>query len=160
MVRQGAMGLAAMVSALTCACTSASTGGPPAIAAKPPLTGDAAGFTYQLSAKENAYACKKLTGIMQVRILQMRGQQAHARSSLASRGLHTVSQSVFGGNPAAIDPQQQYTQDHAMLEAYNRQLATKKCKKFDIAAELKAPANAKSTPTPKNTANSSQNKKP
>ena len=41
MVRQGAMGLAAMVSALTCACTSASTGGPPAIAAKPPLTGDA-----------------------------------------------------------------------------------------------------------------------
>ena len=44
MVRQGAMGLAAMVSALTCACTSASTGGPPAIAAKPPLTGDAAGY--------------------------------------------------------------------------------------------------------------------
>jgi len=160
MVRQGAIGLAAMVSALTCACTSASTGGPPAIVDKPPLTGDAAGFTYQLSEKENAYGCKRLTGVMQVRILQMRGEQAHAKASLASRGMQTVSQSVFGGNPAAIDPEQQYTQDHAMLEAYNRQLAAKNCKTFDIAAEMKAPANAKSTPTPKSTGNSSQNKKP
>jgi len=47
-----------------------------------------------------------------------------------------------------------------MLEAYNRQLAVKNCKTFDIAAELKADASARSTPTPKETENSTQNKKP
>jgi len=160
MVRQGAIGLAAMVSALVCACTSASTGGPPAIAGKPPLTDDAAGFTYQLSEKEKAYDCKRLTGIVQVRILQMRGEQAHAKTTLASRGMQSVSQSVFGGNAAVIDPEQRYTQDHAMLEAYNRQLAAKNCKTFDIAAELKAGTNATGTPTPQNTGNRLQNKKP
>jgi hypothetical protein len=97
---------------------------------------------------------------MQVRILQMGGEQVNANVSLASRGMQTVSQSVFGGTQADIDPEAQYTQDHAMLEAYNRQLAAKNCKTFDIAAELKAGANAKSTPTPKSTGNSSQNKKP
>ena len=160
MVRQGAIGLAAVVSALTCGCTSASTGSPPTLINNPPLTGDATGFTYQLSEDETKYDCKKQTGIMQVRILQMRGQEAAAKSSLASRGIHTVTQAIFGGTTVGNDPEEQYARDHAMLEAYNRQLATKKCKTFDIAAELKAPANAKSTPTPKNTANSSQNKKP
>lgn len=160
MVRQGAIGLAAMVSVLTCACTSASTGSPPAIVDKPPLTGDATGFTYQLSEKEKAYGCKRLTGVMQVRILQMRGDQARAKASLASRGMQSVSQSVFGGTLPATDPEEQYTQDHAMLEAYNRQLAAKNCKTFDIAAELKAPAKSKHTPAPKNTGNGSQNKKP
>jgi len=137
MVRQGVFGLAVILSALTCGCTSMSNGSTPAIMNKPPLT-----------------------GVMQVRILQMRGMEGHASSSLAARSLHNVSQSVFGAKARASDPEEQYTQDHAMLEAYNRQLAAKKCKTINISAELKADASANSTPTSKGTTNNSQNKKP
>ena len=35
-----------------------------------------------------------------------------------------------------MDPDGQYRKDRAMLEAYNHQLADKKCKTFDIDAEL------------------------
>jgi len=160
MVRQGVFGLAVILSALTCGCTSMSNGSTPAIMNKPPLTGDATGFTYELSDKEKKYSCKKLTGVMQVRILQMRGMEGHASSSLAARSLHNVSQSVFGAKARASDPEEQYTQDHAMLEAYNQQLAVKKCKTIDISAELRANASASSTPTSKGTTNNSQNKKP
>ena len=160
MVRQGAFGLAALVSTLTCACTSASNDSPPSLVDKPPLTGDATGFTYPLSEKEMTYDCKKLTGVIQVRILQMRGKDGRVKSSLASRGLRTVNQSVFGAPTGNISPEAQYTRDHAMLEAYNRQLAVLNCKTFDIATELKADVSAKRTPTPKETENSSQNKKP
>ncbi len=160
MVRQGALGLAAVVSALTCACTSASTGSPPAIIDKPPLTGDATGFTYQLSDYEKAYSCKKLTGIVQVRILQMRGRKGRAKSSLASRGIHAVSQSVIGGTAESMDHEEQYTRDHAMLDAYNRQLAAKNCKTFDITAELKARASARGVPTPKDAENTARYNKP
>jgi len=149
MVRQRTLGLAVVVSTLACACSSSSTESPPTIINKPPLTGDATGFTYQLSENEKEYSCRKLTGVMQVRILQMRGQEARARSSLASRGIRSVNQSVFGETAGGIDPEQQYTRDHAMLEAYNRQLAAKNCKTFDIAAELRADANARGVPTPK-----------
>jgi hypothetical protein len=160
MVRQGTFGFVAMVSIVTCACTSASNDSPPKLVDQPPLTGDATGFTYELSEKEMAYDCKKLTGIMQVRILQMRGKDGHANISLASRGVRTVNQSVFGASAGDISPEAQYTQDHAMLEAYNRQLAVKNCKTFDIAAELKADAIARRTPAPKETENSKQIKKP
>jgi hypothetical protein len=74
--------------------------------------------------------------------------------------LHSVSQTVFGAKARAGDPEEQYTQDHAMLEAYNRQLAAKKCKSIDISAELKAVASTNSTPASKRATNNSQNKKP
>ena len=160
MVRQGTFGLAAMVSMLTGACTSASNDSPPTLVDKPPLTGDATGFTYQLSEKEMTYDCKKLTGIMQVRILQMRGKDGHAKISLASHGVGSVNQSVFGASAGPISPEVQYTQDHAILEAYNRQLAAKNCKAFDIATELKVDANTRTTPTPNEAKNSTLNKKP
>ncbi len=160
MVRQGVFGLSVILSALTCGCTSISNGSAPAIMTKPPLTGDATGFTYELSDKEKKFSCKKLTGVMQVRILQMRGMEGPASSSLAARSLHSVSQTVFGAKARAGDPEEQYTQDHAMLEAYNRQLAAKKCKSIDISAELKAVASTNSTPASKRATNNSQNKKP
>ena len=148
MVRQGAFGFAAIVSALTCACTSASNDSPPTFVDKPPLTGDATGFTYELSEKEKRYNCRKLTGVMQVRIQQMRGKNGRPKTSLASRGIHAVNKSVYGETAGRVDPEEQYTRDHAMLEAYNHRLATKNCKTFDIAAELRADESTKGVPTP------------
>ena len=45
------------------------------------------------------------------------------------------------------DPEGQHRRDLAMLEAYNRQLASKNCKTFDLAAALKA-SDPNSTPEP------------
>jgi hypothetical protein len=93
--------------------------------------------TYVLSPQELNYSCKQLTGTMQVRILQVRQYDARSNPSVAARGMQTVATPIFGGTTTGIDPQGQHRRDLAMLKAYNRQLATKKCKTFDLEAELK-----------------------
>jgi hypothetical protein len=47
-----------------------------------------------------------------------------------------VTTPIFGGTKEGLDPDGQYRKDRAMLEAFNRELANKKCKTFDIDAEL------------------------
>lgn len=138
MVRKDVVCLVALASALACGCAQTNTDAPPSLLTDPPLTNDAAAFNYHLSADEQKYGCKKLTGIMQVRILQIRSDKSREKSTLAARGLQSVVRPVFGGTTAGQDPDGQYTRDRAMLEAYNAQLAAKKCKTFDLAAELKA----------------------
>jgi hypothetical protein len=93
--------------------------------------------TYALSPQELGYSCKKLTGTMQVRMLQVRNYDADRNGTLAARGMQTVATPIFGGTTTGIDPAGQHRRDLAMLKAYNRQLAAKNCKTFDIEAELK-----------------------
>jgi len=136
MVRFGAFAVMLFAGAMTCGCAGTSGDAPPSLISEQPPTSDAAPASYQLSEQEKKYDCKKLTGLMQVRILQIRDYDPRAKSSLASRGLQTVTTPIWGGTTAGLDPDGQYRKDRAMLEAYNRQLAAKKCKTFDLAAEL------------------------
>lgn len=105
---------------------------------------------YQLTADEQKYECRKLTGLMQIRILQMRGYQSQKRASVAARSLQSLTTPIFGGTKEGIDPDAQYARDRAMLEAYNKQLASKRCATFDLEAEL-AEKSIEATPAPAGT---------
>jgi hypothetical protein len=100
-----------------------------------------------LSAQELKLSCRKLTGRMQVRILQIRDHDHRASTSAASRLAQRTATSFYGGPRHGIDPHAEYERDRAMLAAYNRQLAAKGCKTFDLDAEL-TPRSVRETPTP------------
>jgi hypothetical protein len=139
MVGLRAAGLVLLTAALGCGCAGAPTEGPPSLVSDPPpLANDTAAFSdYQLSEDERKFDCKKLTGKMQVRILQIRGYDTRPKASGLARTTQSVTTPIFGGTKEGLDPDGQYRRDRAMLEAYNRELGNKKCKTFDIEAELK-----------------------
>jgi len=139
MVRLGAWGLMLLTVALAWGCAGAPVEAPPSLVSDPPpLANDAAAFSdYQLTEDEKKFDCKKLTGKMQVRIMQIRGYDTRAKASTLARTTQQVTTPIFGGTKEGMDPDRQYRKDRAMLEAYNRELAFKKCKTFDIEAELK-----------------------
>jgi hypothetical protein len=156
MVSIRAFAIALLASALVCGCASAPTEVPPSLVTDmpPPPTPGATGSLpearaggYQLTADEQKYDCRKLTGQMQIRILQMRGYDSRKKSSMAARGVQSITTPIFGGTKEGTDPDGQYRKDLAQLEAYNEQLAAKKCKTFDLQAELASTANDL-TPTP------------
>lgn len=106
------------------------------------------GLDYQLTGDEQKLSCDKIAGRMQVRILQIRGYQGGQGSSLLSRTMLSTGTAIFGGTTTGIDPDREVARDRAQLEAYNRQLAAKGCKTFDLDAELK-PLPVTHTPEPK-----------
>lgn len=101
------------------------------------MTASAAAGSYQLSADELELDCKKLSGRMQIRILEIRDFHERATATFAARALQSGATSVFGGPSAGTDPKGAYARDRAMLDAYNRQLIAKGCKSYDLDAELK-----------------------
>lgn len=102
---------------------------------------------YRMSAEEEGYDCKKLTGRMQVRILDIRDYEERRQSTGLSQGLQSMAATLFGANPAGADLDGRYKADRAMLETYNGQLAAKNCRTFDLDAELR-PKPVIETPTP------------
>jgi hypothetical protein len=102
---------------------------------------------YVLSAQELKLSCRKLTGRMQVRILQIRDYEQRTKPSASSRLAQQAATSLHGGSRRGIDPDAEYRRDRAILEAYNQRLAAKKCKIFDLEFELK-PKSPRETPTP------------
>lgn len=80
--------------------------------------------------------CKRLTGRMQVRILEYRDYANHSKSSSISRGLQSAVTSIFGGNKSEADPQAQYALVKQQLERDNQRLAAMGCRTFDIDREL------------------------
>jgi hypothetical protein len=103
--------------------------------------------TYVLSKDELALDCKKLTGRAQIRIMQLRDYELRHHGSLAARTTQQVVVPLFGGSSYGADPEADYKRDRAMIEAYNRRLAEKKCRVFDLAKELQ-PRPAAETPLP------------
>ncbi|MFA5900567.1 MAG: hypothetical protein WC829_15815 [Hyphomicrobium sp.] len=138
--------------ALLGGCASSSTDIKPNLVSDAPtpseglVTGALPSSGYQLSEEELKYDCRKLTGMMQIRILQIRGYDANKQASLAARNMQSIATPIWGGTKEGVDPEGQYQRDRAMLEAYNQRLATKQCKTFDIAAELAATTDT--TPQP------------
>ena len=114
---------------------------------------DAAGV-YQLSLDEQAFDCRKLLGTMQIRIMQIRDYDPSKKTSDLSRTMQTTvdpALSIMLGKTSAYaaDPDKRYRNDRAMLEAYNRQAAAKKCKVYDLDAELKPGKAFHDTPVPR-----------
>ncbi len=81
---------------------------------------------------EPEFDCKKLTGRIQIRILEMRSFATSSQSSGLSRSMHAAGQSMFGGSSVGIDPNGEHARDYALLEQYNRQLVSQDCRSFDI----------------------------
>ena len=76
---------------------------------------------------------------MQIRILQVRGYDSTRRPPPAARGMQALTTPIFGGTKEGVDPDGQYRKD-SPARAYNQQLAVKKCKTFDLDAELASTA--------------------
>ncbi len=102
---------------------------------------------YQLNAEELALDCRKLTGRMQIRILQVRSYSEKQPTSGLSKGLQSSITPVFGGTGQGMNPDAQYAVDRAQLEAYNKQLVAKGCKSYDLDAAL-ATTDVRVTPVP------------
>jgi hypothetical protein len=106
-----------------------------------------AGQPYPLTKEELALDCKKLTGRMQVRILQVRDSSVRGGGSTLARTTQSAVIPVFGGTSRGADPAADFARDRAYLEALNKQLATKNCATFDLDSELQ-PRSIRDTPTP------------
>ncbi len=143
-----------VASVLACGCASKNVDTPPNLVSDIPppsegvTTGALQGSGYQLTEEELKFDCKKLTGTMQIRILQMRGYDTNKKTSAVARSMQSLTTPIFGGTKEGVDPDGPYLKDRAMLEAYNRQLGVKQCKTFDLDAEL-AIKSTDVTPTPR-----------
>lgn len=91
---------------------------------------------YQLSPAEMELDCKKLTGRMAVRIVQVRDYRTRSQATLVSRTIQDAQTSVMGGSKVGTDPDGRYARDLAQLQAYNARLASKDCPNFDLEASL------------------------
>jgi hypothetical protein len=145
MTRSRALGAPGLLIVLLAGCSGPLPDvGAPATA---PATGSHRPDEYTLSADELKLSCKKLTGRMQVRILQIRDYDQRKKPSATSRLAQQATGSLYGSAPSGSEPEAEHRRDLAMLEAYNRHLATKRCKTFDLEAELR-PKPVRETPTP------------
>jgi hypothetical protein len=102
---------------------------------------------YQLTAEETALDCKKLTGRMQVRILQARDYQNQPKTTAASQVMQQAVSTAGGGVTHGMDPAGDHAKDRAQLDAYNQRLASLNCKTFNLDEDLK-PKATNETPRP------------
>ncbi len=107
---------------------------------------------YSLSKQETELDCKRLTGGITVKILQMRDRENRKSASLVSTSIQKAVRPAMGGTTYAADLDADYQRDRKRLEALNARLIEKRCKSFDIDAQLK-PGNtdtpAATIPAPK-----------
>lgn len=106
----------------------------------------AAPAVYALNDEERALDCKKLTGRMQVRILQARDYEVRNQTSAASQALQKAVVMAGSNATQGLNPSADHAKDRAQIEAYNQRLAELKCKTFNLDDELR-PKAVTSTPT-------------
>jgi len=130
MVRFRAQVFAALMSALVCGCAGKPVDAPPNLVSDMPVPQDSGVTTgalqtsgYQLSEEELKFDCKKLTGLMQIRILQVRGYDSNKKATAAARGIQSLATPIFGGTKEGVDPDGQYRKDLAMLQAFTNPVA-------------------------------------
>ncbi len=110
-------------------------------------TGTFDGRVYALSAEEQRLDCKKLSGRMQVRILQIRDSDQRPTGNFVTQGTQMIVAPILGGTTHGTDPAGALARDRAMLEAYNARLKEKNCQTFDLDKEL-AIRDVRHTPRP------------
>jgi hypothetical protein len=94
---------------------------------------------YHMSNQEKATDCGHLRGSIMVTISRMRARGREVATSSLAVGANSAATTVFGGSNRGLDRDAEYRRDRARVEAYNRQLASKKCATVNIAAELARP---------------------
>ncbi len=105
------------------------------------------GGAYALNDEEKALDCKKLTGRMQVRLLQVRDFTSQSAPSGVSHALQSAAVMAGSKSTRGLDPSAEHATDRAQLQAYNQRLAELKCKTFNLDDELR-PKPVTATPTP------------
>jgi hypothetical protein len=91
---------------------------------------------YRPTPEERAYSCRKLTGLLQVKLLQLGGAETRPRPSEAALATRGAVGPLLGTADQVLDPVSGWARERARAEAYNALLAEKGCKTFDIPAEL------------------------
>ncbi len=147
---QGTLSIAILASLAGCASNQQAVGPTSSILLPVSTTAAAAEPSaggHILSASEQELDCKQLTGRMQIRILEIRDYNERQNTTLAARAMQSAVTGILGGPSAGKDPSGAYAKDRAMLNAYNGQLAAKKCKTYNLDDELK-PKDFRATPVP------------
>lgn len=101
---------------------------------------------YALTDQEQKLDCKHLIGSMTVKILQMREAGDRRDPSLLASTAQAAWKPIKGGTDYGMNVAEDLRRDRVRLETFNRQLAEKGCRTFDLDKEL-APGNT-ATPTP------------
>lgn len=91
---------------------------------------------YQLSTDEEKLDCKRLTGSMQIMLAHLKDARTRSSPSPVSSGAQQFFAPIIGGSVKASDRDATLTRERARIDAYNRALAAKHCKTFDVEAEL------------------------
>jgi hypothetical protein len=101
----------------------------------------------QAAVADDKLTCKQITGLMQVRIMEIRGHEERQQSSSFSRGIQSGFVATFGNMAHGVDPQGSYAADLKMLSNYNQRLVAMGCKSYDLDFELNQ-KDMNETPTP------------
>ena len=102
--------------------------------------------SYLVSSKERGMNCRRPTGVIQIKIQQVRAEATREPASRITTATEkAISRPMAGGNLNADGPRQ-LSQDRAQLVALNNLMMEKKCGHFDLDAALD-PANT-ATPEP------------
>lgn len=109
----------------------------------------AANGGYTLTPEDLKLDCKKLTGKIQVGILQLRSERGDAKTTELSRNLQQAATPFVAGTSRGIDPEGDQARQYSQLKAYNSQLAAKNCPVYDLEAQLKPGATDTPRPMPK-----------
>ncbi len=96
----------------------------------------AADGAYIPSSKERDLNCRRLTGVVQIKIQQVRDIEAHPTTGLVT----SITSTSKPRHTAAGQPSAAYSEDRAKLIALNQLMVEKNCGRFDLEAAL-APGN-------------------
>jgi hypothetical protein len=100
----------------------------------------AADGTYILSASERKLSCRRLTGVLQIKIQHHRAAATRQPTSRITTATATAIAKPMAGGPVKPDNESEHARDRARLVALNELMIEKKCGRFDLEAALD-PAN-------------------
>jgi hypothetical protein len=96
----------------------------------------AADGSYVLSAKERGFNCRRLTGVLQIKILQFRSDASRAPTSTITTVTQSAIAKPMAGGQVKPDSDREHARDRARLVALNELMIEKKCGRFDLATAL------------------------
>ena len=100
----------------------------------------AADGTYTLSASERGLNCRRLTGVLQIKIQQLRADISRTPTSRITAATESAIAKPMAGGRVKPDNESEHARDRARLTALNELMIEKNCGHFDLAAALD-PAN-------------------
>lgn len=134
-----------VAAAIVAGCANETPEVEPASLAPPPGT-PAVAPAYQLTQKEMALDCAKLTGFVRMRQMALNDAENRNGPNMTGRAMHEVAAAVNGAPRRGIDPSVDAAQDRAKIAAYKARMAEKKCKPID---DTDASAQASKAPVAK-----------